>query len=359
MPPVLPLLPLLTSAANYPTTASLAHLLPACIDVYGSEHIMSQPALRHCICRLLRVNKGWGGSELSMYGEGKLRNGLQCVVRGGEAQHRIVESPVIVYRLAVLVRISKVRSSIGPGQPKIICEPALGGWARVFTHFHPRGGNRPTLALRAARTQAQEAAGGTQQQAAARTLRAMRSADSQWAADVRSRAAAFDPESVHPTNAAAGAAEREAAYDAWLVAEDAAMGMAAATEPTILLASHRRIVGQGLNAPLHRPDHGHRTPAVWRDNNSPAVGAVPGLLNPDEPSARPVQDRPPAAKPWFNQRRYHHGGTVAFANDTIDTVLRFDGWCAEEPCARRLLPCARRLLPCARRLLPCARRLLP
>jgi hypothetical protein len=57
-------------------------------------------------------------------------------------------------------------------------------------------------------------------------------------------------------------------------------------------------------------------------------GAYPA---PDEPSARPVQDRPLAAKPWFNQRRYHHGGTVAFAYPAVDLVLRFDGWCIEEP----------------------------
>ena len=205
----------------------------------------------------------------------------------------------------------------------------------------------------------------------------MKYADSRWAADARSLAAAFDPESMHPTRVANGAAEREAAYDEWLAAEDAAVRMPTAAGPA---APSARVVGQGLNQPLHRPDHGHRTPAVWRDNNSPAVGAVPGLLDPheparasatrgprnlpqsklthdrqlaakpgashwpvtglgsesragpgaypapDEPSARPVQDRPLVAKPWFNQRRYHHGGTVAFAYPAVDIVLRFDGW---------------------------------
>ena len=208
---------------------------------------------------------------------------------------------------------------------------------------------------------------------------AMKFADSRWAADARSQAAAFDPESMHPTRAANGAAERVAAYDEWLAA---AVCMPTAAGPA---APSACVVGQGLNQPLHRPDHGHRTPAVWRDNNSPAVGAVPGLLDPhepargsttrgprnlphtklthdrqlaakpgashwpvtglgsesragpgaypapDEPSARPVQDRPLAAKPWFNQRRYHHGGTVAFAYPAVDLVLRFDGWCIEEP----------------------------
>ena len=201
----------------------------------------------------------------------------------------------------------------------------------------------------------------------------MRFADSRWAADARSQAAAFDPESLHPTRAANGAAERAAAYNEGLAAEDAAV-----QPDTGPAAPSARVVGQGLNQPLHRPDHGHRTPTVWRDNNSPAVGAVPGLLDPhepafatrgprnlphtklthdrqlaakpgashwpvsgrgsescagpaaypapDEPSARPVQDRPLAAKPWFNQRRYHHGGTVAFAYPAVDIVLRFDGW---------------------------------
>ena len=139
---------------------------------------------------------------------------------------------------------------------------------------------------------------------------------------MNSWAAAFDPESMHPTRTAAGATEREAAYDAWLAVEDVGMGMPRATEPAALSADgDRRVAGMGLNVPLHRPDHGHRTPAVWHDNNTPAVGAVPGLLHPHEPQralhshdrqvgrGKLAHDRPLAAKPGASH--WHADSTPA------------------------------------------------